>query len=264
MCFHGRDKCDVFWDKKGDIHQGLVSLSMLSGTVYQHSLDVGVDLSAFTERSLIMNRMGVSDICDDNDKICPYHRYSYGIFWGPSTVCQSPYYSHKKPKATHSLPVDCYTRLIEMEIFKGNKSYEFPIGRKVCRKCATKIKSDCANRNTAISTGENLCSTTRISKIQAQERIQDLATSTDSESQSSNCSSNLMCTEGISLNGINEILKTLSINIKPLKYQIRQPVRDLSSITIRELKRHYESIINEVSSFICESMAPGLGQSLLE
>ena len=187
--FHGRGKCDVFWSKKDDIHQGLVSLSMLSGIVYQHSLDVGVDLSAFTERLLIMNRMGVSDICDDNDKICRYHRYSYGIFWRPSTLCQSSYHSHKKPKATHSLPVDCYTRLIKMEIFNGNKSYEFPTGQKICRKCATKIKSDCANRNTAISTDQNLCSTTRILKIQAQARLQDLATSTDSESQPSNCSS---------------------------------------------------------------------------
>ena len=79
--FHGRDKCDVFWDKKGDIHQGLVSLSMLSGTVYQYSLHVGVDLFASTERSLTMNSMSVSDMYDDNDKIFSYHCCSYGLFW---------------------------------------------------------------------------------------------------------------------------------------------------------------------------------------
>jgi hypothetical protein len=60
--FHRRGKCDAFSSKKGDIHQELVNLSMLNGPVYQHSLDIGVDLSAFTERSLIMNHMGVCDI----------------------------------------------------------------------------------------------------------------------------------------------------------------------------------------------------------
>ena len=265
--FHKRGKCDMFWSKKGDIRQELVSLSMLNGTVYQHSLNIGVDLSAFTERSLVMNRMGVSDICDDNDMICPYHRYSYGVFWRPSSLCQSPYHNHEKPKATHSLPADYYTKLIEIEIFKGNKTYEFPIGQKVCRKCSTKIKSDYNNKNDVTLTDDNLCSATRISKIQAQERLKELTISIDAESEcqspSSCCSSNFMYTE-ISLNDVNQLLAKLSNNIKPLKYQIRQPLINLSNITIRELKHHYESILNEVSTFICESMSPGQGTDLLE
>ncbi|CAF1537844.1 unnamed protein product, partial [Adineta steineri] len=36
--------------------------------------------------------MGVPDICNDSDMICPYHRYSNGLFWRPSTLCQSPYH----------------------------------------------------------------------------------------------------------------------------------------------------------------------------
>ncbi|CAF4170479.1 unnamed protein product, partial [Rotaria sordida] len=152
--FYKREKCDIFWSKKGNIHQELVSLSMHNESLYQHSLDIGVDLSSFTEKSLVMNRMGVPDICNDNDMICPYHRYSYGAFWRPSSLCQSLYYNHKKPKATHSLPADCYTKLIEIENFKGNKNYEFPIRQK----------------NNVTLTDENPYSTTRISKIQAQER----------------------------------------------------------------------------------------------
>jgi len=65
--FYQRGNCGTFYSKKGDIQQELVSLSMLNGAIDQHSLHIGVDLSSFTERSLIMNRMGVSDICDDND-----------------------------------------------------------------------------------------------------------------------------------------------------------------------------------------------------
>jgi hypothetical protein len=85
-----------------------------------------------------MNRMGVPDTCKDNDVIRPYHRYSYGIFGRPSTLCQSPYHTRKKPKAAHTTPADYYTKLIEIEHFKGNKSYDFSVGQKVCRTCLTK------------------------------------------------------------------------------------------------------------------------------
>ncbi|CAF3052160.1 unnamed protein product, partial [Rotaria sp. Silwood2] len=148
-----------------------------------------------------------------------------------------------------------------------NKNYEFPIGQKVCRKCSTKITSDCNNKNDTTLNDENSCSTTRMSKTKAQERLQEFTVSNDAESeyesQSSSCSSNFMYTE-ISLNDVNQLLAKLSNNIKPLKYQIRQPIRNLSNITIRELKRHYESILNEVSTFLCESTAPGQGTDLLE
>ncbi len=49
--FNQLGKCDFFYSKKGDIHQELVSVSMLNGTLHQHSLNIGVDLSSFTERS---------------------------------------------------------------------------------------------------------------------------------------------------------------------------------------------------------------------
>ena len=177
--FYERGKCDVFREKRSSVYQELVNLSMLNGIIYQHSLDIGVDLSGFTERSLVRNRMGVSDICDSSNMICAHHRYSYGIFWRPSLVCQSPYHNQNKPKATHSLPADYYTKLIEMEIFKGNKTYEFPVGQKVCRNCSTKIKSDFTSKKDATLNDENTCSSNRISKMQAQERLQELAISSD-------------------------------------------------------------------------------------
>jgi hypothetical protein len=264
--FSQRGNCDFFYSKKGDIYQGLISVSMLKEAVHQHSLHIGVDLSGFTERSLIMNRMGVSDICDDNDVICPYHRYSYGVFWRPSTLCQSPYHDDKKPKATHSLPAQYHKKLTETEVFKGNRNYVFPIGQKVCRRCSTRIKSDYTNERSTTLANENPCSATRISKMQAQERLQELTVSPDTESEShfGNCFSTTAYTVERSLSEINQLLETLSKNIKPLTYQIRQPVDDLSIITIRALKRHYGSIVKEFSSFICESMAPGQGENLLE
>jgi len=264
--FYERGKCDFFHNKKGNIHQELVSLSALNGDVHQHGLYIGVDLSSFTERSLVMNRMGVSDICDDNNKICPYHRYSYGLFWRPSTLCQSPYHDGKKPKGTHSLPIEYYKKLTEMENFKGNINYRFPVGQKVCRRCSTRIKSDCESKKIPTLTDEDPCSTIRVSKAQAQERLEELKefgdTQSESESHFGDFSSKAIYTEEISLNDVNQLLEAISKNIKPLTYQIHQPVDHLVISTIRKVKHHYESIMQEFSSFICEAMAPGQGEDL--
>jgi len=90
---------------------------MLNENIHQHSLNIGVDLSTYTERSLIMARLGVTDICTEDEVICPYHRYSYGIYWRPSTLCQSSYHQQKKPKGTHPLPANYYKKFLEMELF---------------------------------------------------------------------------------------------------------------------------------------------------
>ncbi|CAF1498775.1 unnamed protein product [Adineta steineri] len=212
--------------------------------------------------------MGVKHICNDDDLICPYHRYTYDIMWRPSRLCQSPYHTGKKPKAAHILPANDCTKLMGMEFFKGNKTYQFPVGQRVCRNCLTKIKSTYANKTHITMVDENASSTTRFSKLKANQQIHDLVNINDVEFQSpsqlSDCTVNSMYTERLSLGGINQILRSISNNIELLKYQILQPVHDLSTGTIRLLKRYYESIIKEVSSFICECFAPGQGEKLHE
>lgn len=266
--FNNDGKCNKYSNKKGKICQDIVMLSMLNESIHQHSLNIGVDLSTYTERSLIMARLGVIDVCNENELICPYHRYYFGIYWRPSTLCQSSYHQEKKPKGTHPLPVDYYKRYLEMELLKGNKNFHFPVGQKVCRTCLSKIQLVCANKmNTTIS-NENSVSVHRSSKMTAQKLIQDLQNSSIgnylSPSQFSNCSSGSVYVEPSSLQDINKVLMIISKNIQPLKYQIQQPIRDLSIVTIREIKRQYAYILNEFSAFICEAFAPGQGQNLLE
>jgi len=263
--FYKQGKCGVYSRQKGRIHENLVTLSMLNESIIQHSRNIGVNLSEYTERSLIMSRIGVPDVCKDDDVKCPYHRYSYGIMWRPSKLCQSPYHNDKKPMATHALPVDYYAKLVELEFFKGNKMYQFPVGQKVCRTCLTKITFSCINKTNITMVKEDPSLTTRSSKMKAQEQIHDLinnSTEFQSPSQFSDCSS--IYTEKLSLNHVNQILMAISNKIELLKYQIQQPIHDLSAETIRSVKRHYGSIIKEFSAFICEGIAPGQGQHLLE
>jgi hypothetical protein len=144
--FYGQGKCNVYLRQKDKAHQDLVRLSMLNEDILRHSLSISVDPSSYTERSLITSRMGVKDICNNDDLIYPYHRYAYGIMWRPSMLCQSPYHIGKKPKGAHTLLANFYAKLMEMEFFKGNKTHQFPVGPKVCRTCLIKIKFICANK----------------------------------------------------------------------------------------------------------------------
>ncbi len=266
--FYKEGKCNIYLRQKGKFHRKLVPLSMLNEDIRQHSVNITVDLSEYTERSLIMSRMGVVDICSNDDVICPYHRYSYGIMWRPSTLCQSPYHNKKKPKAAHVLRIDYYTKLIEIELFKGNKNYHIAIGQKICRTCLPKIQSACVEKTNTTIIDADAYSTTRFSKIKAHERINDLAIlngdNFQSPSQPSDCASTSIYVEKLTLNDINELLMTISNDIEPLKYQIQQPIGNLSACTIRSLKRHYESIMKEFSNFICECIAPEQSRSLLE
>lgn len=260
--FNRRGKCNVFWDKKGDLSRGLVPLSTIDGSVNQHAMDLGIDLSSFNERSLIMNRMGVSDICEDNDMICPYHRYAFGIFWRPSSVCQAPYHVDKKPKASRCLPPELYKKLLDQEIFNGNNSFQFPVGEGVCVRCSMKIKAIFTLSESSSIDRYEL--PPRVSKIEAMKQLQEVSMSDDdlhSDSGSTH-SSNIMMIQAMPLDEINQLLSAVLKNIQPFTYQIRQSIETISSITVRELKRDYGNKMEKFSSFICECMAPGQGEQL--
>ena len=263
--FHNRGDCNVFHSKKGNICQRVVPLSSLDEQVEEHGQDVSTELPGFTERSLVMNRMCVPDVCDDGDVICPYHRYAFGIFWRPSLLCQSPYHGHAKPKATHSVCPGKANKLIQDQHFKGNQDFKFPIGQKVCARCAARIRVEHGEKPseqpvTGISQLEP-----RVSKLRAKEHINEISLSdvyfhsqshseseSESSSQSSASSSHSMFIESTALSDVNNVLNALSNDIRPLIYQIRQPIDKLSIITIRELKRQYTFVMKGAAEFISE------------
>ena len=51
--FYGKGKFDVYLRQKGKVHQDFVKLSMLNEDILHHSLIINVDLSSYTERSLL-------------------------------------------------------------------------------------------------------------------------------------------------------------------------------------------------------------------
>ena len=71
----------------------------------------------------------------------------------------------------------------------------------------------------------------------AERQIKDMSVSfcgTESDSQS-NDSLDFMKIQVMSLDEINKLLSSIPNDIQPLTYQIRQPIENLSSVTMREL-----------------------------
>ena len=275
--FHNRGDCNVFHSKKGNICQRMVPLSSLDGYGEEHGHEVSNELPGFTERSLVMNRMCVPDVCDDDDVICPYHRYAFGIFWRPSISCQSPYHGEAKPKATHSVRADIVSKLIQAQHFKGKKDFKFPIGQKVCARCNAKIRVEYGERLPERPVTNIAQLKPRPAKLRAKEQMNEIWSSdvhfqsqsqsesgSESSSQSRASPSHPIFAETTSLSDVNNVLKALSNDIRPLMYQIRQPIDKLSTITISTLKRQYLSVMKGASAFISEAMAPGQGQDLLD
>ncbi|CAF1529347.1 unnamed protein product [Adineta ricciae] len=157
---------------------------------------------------------------------------------------------------------------MEPEFFKGDKTYYFPIGQKVCGTCLTKIKSFYSRKTQIPLNKENASATMRFSKLKANQNIDTLANMNNagiqSPSQFIDCTVSSVYAERLPLNDINQLLTSISNNIDLLKYQIQQSVHDLFAGTIWMLKHHYESIMKEFLSFICECFAPSQGEKLHE
>lgn len=74
----------------------LVSFKDLTLDISVHCAKLKVRVPNYSEADLVRNRIGIN--CPDSSKICPYHRFSNGIFWQPPNSCQHPQHTNKKTK----------------------------------------------------------------------------------------------------------------------------------------------------------------------
>ena len=270
--FSHTGKCGPFHRKRVENPVGLTALCNLDHKLNQHAEELGVDLSFFSERSLIMNRAHiVSDNFAPTSLICPYHRYTYGIFWRPSTVCQLPYHEHQSAKATRTFSYQLCEMVTKMERFR-DKNFCYSVGQPVCRNCIEKFTDNSLEKTDRIDINkvqdDHLENVPRAAKLRAKDEIKKLTATTPGSqrevisSQTSATSSVSMFEDELSLYELNTILLSISSDLSPMKYQVRQNVENLSHRTVQELKRQYDAILAATSSFICEGMAPGQGETL--
>jgi hypothetical protein len=79
------DNCDKFdYNKNVD----LCSFKNLTLDISDHCKKLKTTVPNLSEADLVRNRLG-QDYSDD-DQICPYHRFTNGIFWNPPKRCQHP------------------------------------------------------------------------------------------------------------------------------------------------------------------------------
>jgi len=155
-----------------------------------------------------------------------------------------------------------------MERFR-DKNFCYSVGQPVCRNCIEKFTDNSLEKTDRIDMNkvqdDHFENVPRGAKLRAIDEIRRLtATTADSQlevisSQTSATSSVSMFEDELSLSEFNTILQSISSDLPPMKYQVRQNVENLSHRTVQDLKRQYDVILAATSSFICEGMAPGQG-----
>ena len=70
----------------------LVKVTELNNCISSHCKKLRITVPHdFSEADLIFNRSGIRrENCNENDVICPKHRYSLGIYYQPSRLCLFP------------------------------------------------------------------------------------------------------------------------------------------------------------------------------
>ena len=255
--FHDTGKCNTY--RKASENTA-VKLKFLKNDLKNHAQYLSVDLSSHNERSLIMNRARVAkDNYDDDSEICPYHRYSLGTNWQPSTLCHSPHHTGKTHvKGVRVLSTASAKKLTLFERYR-DKSFFFCLGNKVCLECLRKITNDLRDDEAVEVQEPSEELSDRKTKVAASQAIETKCHEWIDDSAETDAEYLVPTT----LEEANNVLKLISKDSMAFTRQVtKTDISSLSSETVRKLKRSYDSAMSAASTFFCESLAPNQGQSL--
>jgi hypothetical protein len=94
-------------------------------------INCGKSFMNIKESELIQSR--IEEKINDEQLICPKHRFEKGVCWKPSWTCQHPGHTErnkKKPVAVKSCP-----NKMAMNIAQNYPYHLFPIGSNICESC---------------------------------------------------------------------------------------------------------------------------------
>ena len=100
----------AYCDSKCDLSSGLLGQNQLvppsvcKNNIKTHLKGIKVTQTwAFSEKELILARVGLFDMDGDQFTICPKHRAELGVKFRPRKKCQHPLHGHRKSKPDRSV-----------------------------------------------------------------------------------------------------------------------------------------------------------------
>lgn len=190
-----------------------------------------------SECDLISSRCGKQ--LQENDSICAFHRYNYGLYWRAPRRCQHP--SHEKENFQKKKKA-AVVRVASWNVYKNICNIfpdkHFPIGGMLC--------------NTH--------------RAYPEKRVYNLDGSGE-EIEDYSPPKNLLVSEEDKDEGLRRLqllTTTIDPNMSPIKYQITSPVHEVSSKTISYAQKKYKQAVKGFKRTFCESLAPFQGEELLQ
>ena len=245
-CMSNLDVCGPF-SRKG--YDGMFEVKDILEDVKPHLISLklvgrGSNVSNWNEKLLIENRTRMK--LKHDGFICAKHRYKFGIYYKPPTLCQHPEHLDKKKVSTRVAPIEL------AEFISAQYDKTFSLGSSLCfnhLKQETKHKKDMdAEVNIGESTAINE------SKLEESNRTLDTSFHPD-EVQLTN--------EDLENKKINDLCKVLEIS--PVRFQLkRKRVENVSDHTIRYFQTKKRKIIDCIEKEFSAYASPAQSEKLFE
>jgi hypothetical protein len=206
----------------------------LNANTSNHFKSLHLRAPDITESTLVQNRIGVK--FNENEKICPQHRFANGINWHPPKSCKHPNHLTKKKSHAGIRSVD----LKLAENIKQQYDIHFPVGFTICAYC----------RTTKIKLPETSDSMT---EMETEDNIEDV------DFPDPEANNNLKTI----FNTVIKLMPNMEAKCSPLKYQLNTPLSKISNNTIQSLKTKFNHYVSVFSQELASIMCPGQGEEFL-
>lgn len=232
---------------------GIYPMQQLTDEVIRHIENLGLRSTHFSlsEKELIENRSGTR--LSNDDCLCAFHRYKFGICWKPSSRCQHPQHAREPGTWQKNKKARVDIRPANLDLANRiSKEYvcNFPIGESVCsRHRKTESKSDDTRKvESEQAAAESL------EQVESEGERESMDVDDDPAFEVKNKGENV--NEFVDKSGI------VGEDASPMKFNVQSPVQNLAPSTVRYLERKYRQYTEKFKKNLCEKFAPGQGTEL--
>ena len=190
--------------------------------------------AVWNEKLLIENRLG--RVMDESEQLCAYHRYSFGVCWYPSKICQHPHHEYQRGRKAAAVRPASSHILLSMSAQYG---IIIPIGSMLCQNHLKSERQLSEERTVSEielppvpdAPAESLDTDYESEEVQVSEDILDLS---------------MKCAEDI----------TTVLDASPLQFQLKRKLEHIDDNTKQRLARKFKRLQESLETKFSESIAP--------
>ena len=257
-CFYAKNVCGS-WKHGRVLLEGLINLIEIEKNTLDDFFRNNLHSKEWkncqwNEKKLIENRAGL--FLSAADKICQYHRFTFGTHWQPSKLCVHDDHkgqkTRKKGPKTYTMPLPYVNEL------NNQSPFECKVGSKMCRNHLMDLKRVMDEKKRLIDEkkrAEEAEKSANESSFLDNSLENESITDHDESFQPQGALLNESADENFE--AVQNLCSTFCVTPVKSRFGITKPLEDLSSTQLGYFKRKREEFVSAAASFFDASVAPG-------